>query len=64
VLLTGAVTIGALLAALLGDLAGPRSASWAATLILVLVWIPVFASPLRHARVLTPTIEPAITGIS
>jgi len=47
VLLTGALTVGAALAALLGELASPRTALWFAVAGLAVGWVPVFFSPLR-----------------
>ncbi|MBB5786432.1 MFS transporter [Jiangella mangrovi] len=49
-LLTGAVAIGAGLSGLIGGLAGPRTALWAGAVVLALVWVPLYLSPLRRLR--------------
>lgn len=64
VLLTGAVVLGAAAAGLLGELAGPRAALWAAAAVLAVIWVPVYASPLRHARTLTPPASVAAVAVS
>jgi MFS family permease len=50
VLMTGALAIGAANAALVGQYAGARSALWAGAVVLVLVWVPIFFSPIRRMR--------------
>ncbi|MBV6698222.1 MFS transporter [Kitasatospora aureofaciens] len=50
VLLTGALTLGAALAGTLASLTSVRTALWVGAAGLMLVWIPVFRSPLRTAR--------------
>jgi MFS family permease len=59
-LLTGAVAIGAGLSGLIGGAFGPRTALWAGAIVLALVWVPLYRSPLRHLRSLTD--EPAERG--
>ncbi|WP_203416722.1 MFS transporter [Jiangella ureilytica] len=49
-LLTGAVAIGAGLSGLIGGAFGPRTALWAGAVVLALVWVPLYRSPLRHRR--------------
>jgi predicted MFS family arabinose efflux permease len=49
-LLTGALAVGAALAGVLGEVAGPRAALWAGAVALALVWVPVACSPLRTLR--------------
>lgn len=53
--LTGALTVGAALTGLLGDLAGARAALWAGSIALALVWVPVCLSPIRTMRDLPDT---------
>ncbi|MFJ1758618.1 MFS transporter [Kitasatospora sp. NPDC088134] len=50
VVLTGSLTIGAALAALLGEFASPRTALWIGTAGFATVWIPILCSPLRTIR--------------
>ena len=47
-LLTGAVAIGAGLSGLIGGAFGPRTALWAGAIVLALVWVPLYVSPLRR----------------
>ncbi|NUT92830.1 MAG: MFS transporter [Saccharothrix sp.] len=56
-LLTGALSIGAALAGVLGDLTGPRTALWVGAAGLALVWLPISLSPVRNLRDL-PTSSP------
>lgn len=49
-LLTGALAVGAALAGVLGELAGPRAALWAGAIALAVVWVPIACSPLRTMR--------------
>lgn len=49
-LLTGAVAIGAGLSGLVGGAFGPRTALWAGAIVLALVWVPLYLSPLRRLR--------------
>ncbi|WP_189251722.1 MFS transporter [Lentzea flava] len=49
-LLTGALSVGAALAGLLGELASPRAALWAGAVGLALVWLPIYFSPMRTMR--------------
>lgn len=49
-LLTGAVAIGAGLSGLVGGAFGPRAALWAGAIVLALVWVPLYRSPLRRLR--------------
>jgi MFS family permease len=49
-LLTGALAVGAALAGVLGEVAGPRAALWAGAVALALVWVPIACSPLRTMR--------------
>jgi MFS family permease len=46
-LLYGAIAVGAGLAGLLGQYAGPRTSLWVGALGAALAWLPVFRSPLR-----------------
>ncbi|KKK07582.1 MFS transporter [Micromonospora sp. HK10] len=46
-LLTGAIAVGAGLAGLLGQYAGPRTSLWIGAAGVALTWLPVFRSPLR-----------------
>ncbi|MEU6236984.1 MFS transporter [Kitasatospora sp. NPDC047058] len=55
VLLTGALTVGGLLAGLLGSVFSERAALWVGAAGLALVWLPVYRSPLRTARALPGT---------
>ena len=48
VIFSGALTLGAAAAALVGDLSGPRTATWAACAALALVWVPIMHSPMRR----------------
>ncbi|MBF9132412.1 MFS transporter [Plantactinospora sp. S1510] len=48
VIFSGALTLGAAAAALVGDLSGPRTATWAACAALALVWVPILHSPMRR----------------
>lgn len=48
--LTGALTVGAALAGLLGQLAGTRAALWVGSIALASVWVPVCCSPIRTMR--------------
>ncbi|MFG3051353.1 MFS transporter [Kitasatospora sp. NPDC048239] len=50
VVLTGSLTIGAALAALLGEFASPRTALWIGATGLATAWIPILCSPLRTTR--------------
>ncbi|MGH3446351.1 MAG: MFS transporter [Nocardioidaceae bacterium] len=56
VTLTGAVTLGGLMAGLVGGALDARAALWAAGCFTALVWLPIWLSPLRRARTLT-TVE-------
>ncbi|SDH80698.1 MFS transporter [Nonomuraea jiangxiensis] len=47
-LLMGAVGLGGLLAGLLGEVWGVRSALWLGALIMALSWLPILRSDLRH----------------
>mgnify|MGYP001179302839 CR=1 FL=1 len=49
-LLTGALAVGAGLAGLIGDVAGPRLALWAGAAGLALSWLPLLLSPVRRLR--------------
>lgn len=49
-LLTGALAVGAALSGLIGQFAGVRAALWAGAVVLALVWVPLFLSPLRRLR--------------
>lgn len=61
VLLVGAVTLGAALAGAIGETVSPRAALVVAAAVAAVTWLPVFASPLRHARSLAPPDpEPAV----
>ncbi|MFD0277415.1 MFS transporter [Kitasatospora sp. NPDC127111] len=55
VLLTGALTVGGVLAGLLGSLLSERAALWVGAAGLALVWLPIYRSPLRTARALPGT---------
>ncbi|MEU4738920.1 MFS transporter [Actinosynnema sp. NPDC023658] len=55
-LLTGALSIGAGLAGLLGELAGPRAALWVGAIGLAVVWVPIYFSPVRSVR--SPSTDP------
>ncbi|MCW3817390.1 MFS transporter [Micromonospora sp. DR5-3] len=46
-LLTGAIAVGAGLAGLLGQYAGPRTSLWVGAIGAALTWLPVLRSPLR-----------------
>jgi MFS family permease len=48
--LSGALAVGAALAGVLGELAGPRAALWAGALGIAVVWVPIACSPLRTMR--------------
>ncbi|MFC6021612.1 MFS transporter [Plantactinospora solaniradicis] len=48
VIFSGALTLGAAAAALVGDLSGPRTATWVACAALALVWVPILHSPMRR----------------
>ncbi|MGW2250023.1 hypothetical protein ACWCXH_07475 [Kitasatospora sp. NPDC001660] len=50
VLLTGALTIGAAGAGMLASLTSVRAALWAGAVGLMVVWVPIYCSPLRTAR--------------
>lgn len=50
VMFSGAVTLGAATAALVGDYAGPRAATFVAGIALALVWVPILHSPIGHQR--------------
>ncbi|MEO3931008.1 hypothetical protein ABGB07_45290 [Micromonosporaceae bacterium B7E4] len=49
VMFSGALTVGAAVAAVVGDLSGPRTATWVACAALALVWVPILRSPMRRA---------------
>lgn len=59
-LLTGAIAVGAALAGLLGEYAGPRTALWIGAAGVALTWLPVFRSPLRALA--DPAAPPAAGG--
>jgi MFS family permease len=48
VIFSGALTLGAVTAAFVGDYAGPRAATWVACAALALVWVPILRSPMRR----------------
>lgn len=48
VMFSGALTLGAAAAALVGDLSGPRTAISVACAALALVWVPILCSPMRR----------------
>ncbi|MGX7671337.1 MFS transporter [Plantactinospora sp. DSM 117369] len=48
VMFSGALTLGAAAAAFVGDLSGPRAATWVACAALALVWVPILRSPMRR----------------
>ncbi|MER7003218.1 MFS transporter [Dactylosporangium sp. NPDC000555] len=48
VIFSGALTLGAAVAAFIGDLSGPRAATWVACAALALVWVPILYSPMRR----------------
>lgn len=64
VILTGAVTFGALLAGLLGQTLGPRAALWAAAVVLSLIWVPIIVSPLRTSRSLATAETDEVTALT
>ncbi len=45
---SGALTVGAAAAAVVGDLSGPRTATSVACAALALVWVPILRSPMRR----------------
>jgi len=49
-LLTGALSVGAALAGLLGGLISVRAGLWCGAGVLALVWVPICFSPLRTTR--------------
>jgi predicted MFS family arabinose efflux permease len=49
-LLMGALAVGAALAGTLGEMASPRTALLAGAVAIALVWVPIFASPVRRTR--------------
>ncbi|MFF3073785.1 MFS transporter [Kitasatospora sp. NPDC057904] len=50
VLLTGALTVGAAFAGTFASLTSVRTALWAGAVGLMVVWVPIYCSPLRTAR--------------
>jgi MFS family permease len=48
--LSGALAVGAALAGVLGELAGPRAALWVGAFGIAVVWVPIAFSPLRTMR--------------
>ncbi|MEQ4305040.1 MFS transporter [Plantactinospora sp. B6F1] len=48
VIFSGALTLGAAAAAFVGNLSGPRTATWVACVTLALVWVPILHSPMRR----------------
>jgi hypothetical protein len=46
-LLTGAIAVGAALAGLLGQYAGPRTSLWVGAIGAALTWLPLYRSPVR-----------------
>ena len=49
-LLTGALSVGAALAGLLGGLISVRAGLWCGAGVLAVVWVPICFSPLRTTR--------------
>lgn len=58
VLLTGSLAVGAALAGVIGQLAGPRWALWVGSAIMALVWVPIALSPIRRLRELPDAATP------
>ncbi|MFY1693109.1 hypothetical protein [Plantactinospora sp. WMMB782] len=48
VVFSGALTLGGAAAALVGEVSGPRTATWVACAALALVWVPILRSPMRR----------------
>lgn len=59
--LTGGVSLGGLLAGVMGDVWTPRVALWVASGLLSVVWVPIHRSPLRSLRHLVPCSPPLVT---
>ncbi|MFF0310472.1 hypothetical protein ACFYSC_23825 [Streptosporangium sp. NPDC004379] len=62
-LLTGALAVGAAVAALVGELAGVRVTLWTGGVLLATAFLPVFLSPVRARRELPDRRASEVTGL-